>query len=81
MSYSNKYKCPSKLWRKFGWVGRAVYNEVCANMRWELRNLKRSKKSYAPASLIPGADWLVLIHNSAYYAAWAAKAAAERIAA
>ena len=78
MTYKNKYRCGTKLWRKFGWYGRVVYNEVYGTM---IRNPGIFQpKSYAK-SLIAKKDWEVICHNAACQAAWAARDATRRIAA
>ena len=78
MIYSNKFKCGSKLWRQFGWPGRAVYNELYAAMR-KRGTLEPNTKSYAK-SLVSNEDWEIICHNAAWKAGQAADKAAERFA-
>ena len=79
MIYRNKFHCGSRLWRKFGWAGRAVYNEVYASMR-RMNNIAPRTKSFTK-SLIMDTDWEVIVHNAATTAAWAADKAVLRLAA
>jgi hypothetical protein len=78
MSYKNKYHCGSRIWRKLGWGGKAVYNEVYGSM-------KRSPDHYQPNikffRLIADKDWEIICRNAACEAAWAADKAVERLAA
>ena len=80
MIYQNKFKCGTKLWRKFGWAGRAVYNEVYGTMIKNQDMFRYRGKSHT-TSLLEKHDWDVVCHNAACTAAWAADRAAERIAA
>ena len=76
MIYKNKYHCPMKLWRKFDFFSKAVYNEVYGAA---IKNPEIYLKY--TASLVPKEEWEVLCHNFACSAAWAARKAEERIAA
>ena len=80
MTYQNKYKCPVKLWRKFKWPGRAVYNEVYSHLTRNPKLIQPNTKSFR-AALIPDGDWKIIAHNAAVVSAWAADEAAEKIAA
>lgn len=79
MTYQNKHRCGSRIWRKLRRPGRAVYNEVYSAM------IKRdlvspSTKSFSRA-LISNSDWKIICHNAACLAAWVADEAANRLAA
>lgn len=78
MTYANKYKCTSKIWRKLKWPGKAVYNEVYWQMTQNPKLIQPSTKSFR-AALISKDDWKIIAHNTACLAAWAADEAAERI--
>ena len=80
MTYSNKFKCGSKIWRKLDWPGRAVYNEVYGTMI-KNQDMFRHRGKSAIVSLLAKEDWEVVCHNAACTASWAADKAAERFAA
>ena len=80
MTYANKYKCGSRIWRKLGWGGKATYNEVYGLMIKDPRLIQPNTKSFR-ASLIAKEDWQIIAHNAACVAAWAADKAVERLAA
>ena len=80
MQYSNKFKCSSKIWRKLGWPGRAVYNKLYSTMIENQGLFRRSGKD-ANGLWLEKKDWEVVCHNAACTAAWAADEAAKRLAA
>lgn len=80
MTYKNKYKCGSRIWRKLGWGGRATYNELYGAMTRSRDIFTPTTKSFAK-SLINQSDWEIICHNAAYTAAKAADKAVERFAA
>lgn len=79
MEYKNKFKCGVRIWRKLGWGGKAVYNEVYRAMK--NRHLIEPKTKSYSKSLISDVDWEIISHNAACEAAWAADKAVERLAA
>jgi hypothetical protein len=80
MTYQNKYKCGTRIWRKLRWPGRATYNEVYGLMTRDPRLMQPTTKSFR-AALISKEDWHIIAHNAACVAAWAADKAADRLAA
>lgn len=80
MVFKNKYHCGTRIWRKFRWPARVVYNELYGAMIRSRELFEPHTKSYTK-SLISKSDWAIIAHNAACEAAWAADKAAERLAA
>ena len=80
MIYQNRFHCGSRIWRKLGWGGRAVYNEVYGKMLKNPDLFSTRGKSHV-TSLLSRKEWAVVCHNAATTAAWAADKAVRRLAA
>lgn len=82
MTYKNKFKCGTRIWRKLGWGGKAVYNEVYGAMSRDQANFVSTPRGKSfTVHLVAKKDWEVTCHNAACIAAWAADKAVERLAA
>jgi len=66
MKMTNKYDCPSKIWRKFSDAAKKIYNEVMS------QSLKNQDITCHPKGDEIGKDeWHTICHNFSCYAAWA----------